>query len=144
VGKSTATSPQAEIYVNKLEAARRQIDAAIRMLLATEDCLAIHTVASAGYRIIRDLLEHRGVARDIANGAMTREQLTEFEDDNLKDFILYLADRIKDGVTLDETDLTVRLDETLRRDEWQNVAVEPVAKLFGTPRITPLESRQCI
>lgn len=51
---------QAEIFINKIEAARRQIDAAIRMTLTNEDELAIHTVASAGYRIVRDLLEKRG------------------------------------------------------------------------------------
>jgi hypothetical protein len=51
---------QAEIFINNFEAARRQIDAAIRMTLTNEDELAIHTVASAGYRIVRDLLEKRG------------------------------------------------------------------------------------
>jgi hypothetical protein len=58
--RSPSKRQQAEIFVNKIEAARRQIDAAIRMTLANEDMLAIHTVASAGYRILRDLLEKRG------------------------------------------------------------------------------------
>jgi hypothetical protein len=46
MANSTNTRCGAEIYVNKLEAARQQIDAAIRMLLANEDSLAIHTVAA--------------------------------------------------------------------------------------------------
>jgi hypothetical protein len=50
----------AEILISKIEAARRQIDAAIRMTIANEDEVAIHTVASAGYRILRDLLNKRG------------------------------------------------------------------------------------
>jgi hypothetical protein len=58
--RSPTKQQQAEIFVNKIEAARRQIDAAIRMTLANVDVLAIHTVASVGYRLLRDLLEKRG------------------------------------------------------------------------------------
>ena len=50
---------QAEILITKLEAARRQLCAAIRMYFSAEDELAIHTVASAAYGIIRDLKAHR-------------------------------------------------------------------------------------
>jgi hypothetical protein len=50
----------ASIRLNKIEAARRQTDAAIRMTFASEDPIAIHTVASAGHRIIRDICEQRG------------------------------------------------------------------------------------
>jgi hypothetical protein len=45
----------AKINVNKSEAARRQIDTAIRMLFSEEDPLAIHTIAGAAFRILRDL-----------------------------------------------------------------------------------------
>ena len=48
----------ANIKVNKPEAARRQIDAAIRMLFSGEDPVAIHTLAMAGFRVLRDLAEH--------------------------------------------------------------------------------------
>ena len=50
----------AEIYITKLLAARRQLCAAIRMFFAVEDDLAIHTVASAAYRVICDLKSQRG------------------------------------------------------------------------------------
>ena len=50
----------AVLVINKLEAARRQIDAAIRMTFDNEDELAIHTVAAAGYRILREILAKRG------------------------------------------------------------------------------------
>lgn len=46
-----------KIRVNKIEAARRQIDAAIRMLFNNEDPVAIHTVATAAFRILRDLAD---------------------------------------------------------------------------------------
>ena len=55
---SIENDQKAELYVNKLEAARRQLDAAIRMFLMDEDCLAIHSLAAASYRVLRDLLEH--------------------------------------------------------------------------------------
>ncbi len=50
----------AEILVTKPAAAQRLLQAAIRMFFAREDELAVHTVASAGYRLIADLKEHRG------------------------------------------------------------------------------------
>jgi hypothetical protein len=45
----------ATIRVNKTEAARRQIDAAIRMLYLNEDPVAIHTLAMASFQLLRDL-----------------------------------------------------------------------------------------
>ncbi len=50
----------ATIRVNKTEAARRQIDAAIRMLFLNEDPVAIHTLAMASFQILRDLAAKRG------------------------------------------------------------------------------------
>jgi len=50
----------AKIRISKLDAARRQIDCAIRMTFDCEDPVAIHTVIAAGHRIIRDLCEKLG------------------------------------------------------------------------------------
>ena len=50
----------AEIHLNKLAAARRQLCSAIRMYFAGEDELAIHTVASGAYQVISDLKKKRG------------------------------------------------------------------------------------
>lgn len=49
-----------DIRTNKVDAARRQLEAAIRMFFAKEDALAVHTIASAAYRILRDLAEGTG------------------------------------------------------------------------------------
>lgn len=46
-----------KITLSKSEAARRQIDAAIRLTLGEEDPVAIMAVAAGGHRIIRDLIE---------------------------------------------------------------------------------------
>lgn len=48
------------IRVNKIEVAHRQLNAAIKMTFGGEDPIAVHTVASAGHRIIRDICESRG------------------------------------------------------------------------------------
>ncbi len=54
-------SPEvAEVHITKLTAARRQLCAAIRMFFSGEDELAVHTVASAAYKIITDLKQQRG------------------------------------------------------------------------------------
>lgn len=49
-----------KIKVNKIEAARRQIDAGIRMVFSNEDPVAIHTLVGAALRILRDLASKRG------------------------------------------------------------------------------------
>jgi hypothetical protein len=49
-----------KIRINKMDAARRQINAAIRMTFDGEDPVAIHSVIAAGHRIIRDICEQRG------------------------------------------------------------------------------------
>lgn len=51
----------ATVYLTKVAAAERQLNAAIRMHLSEEDELAVHTIASAAYRILRDLGERRGL-----------------------------------------------------------------------------------
>lgn len=51
--------PTATLHVAKMAAAKRQLQAAIRLFFFEEDELAIHTVASAVYIILRDLKDDR-------------------------------------------------------------------------------------
>ena len=44
-----------EIKVDKIGAAKRQIELAIRLLFQNEDPIGIHTLAAAGFRILHDL-----------------------------------------------------------------------------------------
>jgi hypothetical protein len=46
--------------ITKIEAAERQLDAAIRLFFANDDWIAVHTLAAASGRILRDLAEQRG------------------------------------------------------------------------------------
>lgn len=48
------------VHVTKVAAAQRQLRAAIRLFFAEEDELAVHTVASAAYRLSADLKSERG------------------------------------------------------------------------------------
>jgi hypothetical protein len=52
--------PTASLHVTKLAAAKRQLRAAIRLFFMEEDELAIHTVASASYGLLKDLKRDRG------------------------------------------------------------------------------------
>jgi hypothetical protein len=49
-----------KIKINKLDAARRQLDVAIRMTFSGEDPVAIHATAAGAHRIIRDICKKRG------------------------------------------------------------------------------------
>jgi hypothetical protein len=50
---------KARVFLRKEAAAQRQLDAAIRMTLAEEDELAIHTVVAAAYGILRGLKQNQ-------------------------------------------------------------------------------------
>lgn len=52
----------ASLHVTKLAAAKRQLQAAIRMFFFKEDELATHTVASAAYGLLKDLKRDRGLS----------------------------------------------------------------------------------
>ena len=63
------------------------------MTFANEDELAIHTVAAAAYRILRDILDKRGrhdlenlyraglyrMAKDFVNGKLSKDELIELQ-----------------------------------------------------------------
>jgi len=51
------------LRINKPDTARRQLDAAIRMLFSNEDPVAIYSVVGAADRIVRDLAEKSGKSR---------------------------------------------------------------------------------
>jgi hypothetical protein len=137
MAKSPRPTPrEASIIITKLAAARRQLDAAIRMTFANEDELAIHTVAAAAYRILRDILANRGrddfvdlikqgtylLALDLING-----KLSERESDILKDPVSYglishVAQRIRDqGDQFTEDDAPITFSAQSKQSHWRSV-----------------------
>lgn len=56
--------------ITKLEAARRQLQQAIRLFFMRGDAVAVHTLAAAAYQILSDLCEKRGITRQIEDSAI--------------------------------------------------------------------------
>ena len=46
--------------VSKLEAARRQLETAVRLYFASQDDVAIHTLAAAAHQVLADLKKAQG------------------------------------------------------------------------------------
>lgn len=53
-------SRNSDVAITKVEAARRQLDCAVRIFFEGEDYLAIHTLAHAAYNLLLDLHRKRG------------------------------------------------------------------------------------
>ena len=70
--------------LNKIAAATRQLEAAIRMFFAKEDELAVHTVAWAASRVLRDIYVKKGKM---------------FASDLVREGIFYIAKRHAEGKT---------------------------------------------
>jgi hypothetical protein len=110
------------LRITKIEAARREIEAAIRMTFNGYDAVAIHCVASAASQIVRDLSEHDGKIesleriKDVIAPGYEKQFWTAF---NRSAGFLKHADKEPDGVhTLDEaeTDLLIFIAMKLYRD----------------------------
>jgi hypothetical protein len=61
------------VLVSKLDAARRQLDAAIRLFFVYGDPVAIHTLAHAARTVLSDLARKEG--KDVGFDSMFREQI---------------------------------------------------------------------
>jgi hypothetical protein len=126
------SSEQARIFIKKEAAAQRQLDAAIRMTLNCEDELAIHTVASAAYQILRDLKKKRSrkelsdrlglgiflFAKDLASGKI-KELPTEITVSQvLVEAIGRVCAAIKNGEVKSENDVIRTLSAPGEKSHW--------------------------
>lgn len=130
---------QAEVFITKVAAAQRQLDAAIRMTFVGEDELAIHTVVAAAYRIIRDLRAKRGkhelphevfleglfgAAKAVADGDTARlprelRELTASDATIARLAAFISATRRELGRDVDLSDVKVTLSE--ERNYWRDI-----------------------
>jgi hypothetical protein len=91
--------PPNSLYINKIAAASRQLNLAIRLFFAKEDELGIHTLAWAAFTILRNLFKHRrghlfmaevlrngiySMAHQYADGSMSKDMLNRVENSALK------------------------------------------------------------
>lgn len=122
---------EARTFITKEAAAQRQLDAAIRMTLAGEDELAIHSVAAAAYGIIRALKEVKrdrseirdllglGIflfARDLASG-----KVDKLPDDFIEPLVGIITDvsaAIRRGEITNEEDVIRKLAIRDENSHW--------------------------
>lgn len=117
------------VHVTKLAAAQRQLRAAIRMFFAQEDELAVHTVASAAYRLIADLKNGRGrdevadyylisvfyVVRDYHRGRLPKH----FTDDpEAMKWIQEIAEKLRITESTKIEDVRVSVSPETARQYW--------------------------
>ena len=90
------------MQLSKLEAARRQLETAIKLYFGHGDEVSIHTLAAAAYSLIRDINEHRGgepMLKDL-HLFLSDELAREFRKYiNRPDNFLKHADKDVDGVS---------------------------------------------
>jgi hypothetical protein len=128
----------------KAAAGQRQLDAAIRMWLAGEDILAITTVASAAYRVLRDIHEHAGrrvlaeewktdivgVARALVRGDLSEREIAIFKEDRSWVVIESLAHFVRD-VGADQSmealcaKVTLDIPPEIERAHWSAINLIP-------------------
>ena len=101
----------AKVRIDKFEAARRQINAAIRMLFTGEDPVAIYTIAMAGFRILEDLSSRQDEnevqkAMETALGPNNRENLKKkiYSDASFLKHADRDPDKIHDGIEEEAND----------------------------------------
>lgn len=68
------THPDAPIVLTKMDAANRQVRAAIRMWFAEEDPVAIHTIVAASHELIHNLFRHRGLSGLLFDSPVLKEE----------------------------------------------------------------------
>ena len=117
--------------ITKLVAAERQLREAIRMFFEEKDDLAVHTVASAAYRIICDLKSERGfdeaddywltvvfyAVRDFRRGKLPKVLA---DDPDFARWIRGLADRLPITSSSQYRDIRVRASSSVRDAFWRN------------------------
>jgi hypothetical protein len=124
-----------EIFVTKLEAARRQIDAAIRMIFNNEDSVAIHTVSAAAYKILRDIKKNRdrselgdllstgiyALAENLISGKIDRLPYWAEESVTLKEMIEFYQKKITENkiTTYKQFDEVFRVEYHGEQKAWR-------------------------
>jgi hypothetical protein len=70
-----------KLQVTKLDAARRQLETAIRLYFHEGDAVSIHTLTTAAYNILRDLSVHRGNMGMIVKDRLIEQVKPEHRDE---------------------------------------------------------------
>ena len=122
----------ASLHITKLAAAKRQLQAAIRMFFMPEDELAVHTIAAAAYGLLKDIKRERGLneaadvhlttyfylVRDFRHGTLP-DHMTS--DPAFMTEVKSIADQLS-PITADTklSDVRVSITPTLERQYWND------------------------
>jgi len=60
------------VHISKLDAAKRQLEIAIRLFLSYSDIVVIHTLTAAAYNVLRDLGKKQGIETIIKDYGLKR------------------------------------------------------------------------
>jgi hypothetical protein len=127
------TAPKGVVQINKIAAAQRQLDSAIRMFFQREDELAIHTVAAAAFGVLRDILKKRGrhftkdlfragmvnIAKQYVAGTIPSDKKAMFEGTRVMAIIERLAEEIRaHGDAFDGSSVNVTVTESHEHKLW--------------------------
>jgi hypothetical protein len=72
-------TPNPEFNVSKLDAAKRQLEIAIRLYFSNDDPVSIHTLTAASYNILRDVTKQRGADPMFIKGHMLEMVKPEYK-----------------------------------------------------------------
>ena len=120
----------AKVHITKLAAAQRQLRAAVRIFFSGEDELAVHTVASAAYRLLQDLKAYRG-RDEVGDYYLTkifycvreylRGKLPSYlaNDPETMNWIRKLADEIPIDSDSKFTDFSASVSPSMAKEFWQ-------------------------
>lgn len=127
---TTMGTSSGKVYVTKLASAQRQLCEAIRMFFAGADELAVHTVASAAYRVLSDLKAKRGrdevgdfflnavfyAVRDYRRGTLPDYLANNPE---MMHWICDMADRLPITASSKFEDIVASVSPDLAKDFWR-------------------------
>lgn len=113
-----------ETAISKLEAARRQLDCAIRLRLANEDSVAVHTLAYAAFVILRDLVRKKGHSMAEVVGVLHDKSSKMGRDFSDVPNFLKHADRDPDAMLAQHSPTTVHLTLAFANRLWRELGNE--------------------
>ena len=67
-----------EFTVSKLDAAKQQLETAIRLYFSDGEPVSIHTLTAAAYNILRDVTKHKGLEPMLIKGQMLDYVIPEY------------------------------------------------------------------
>lgn len=118
-----------ETGISKLSAARRQLDCAIRLRLANEDSVAVHTLANAAFGILRDLILKQGHdMQHVLTVLCDRSSKMGRDFKDVPNFLKH-ADRHPDRMLAEHSAKTVHLSLAFAIRLWRELGNEPTPEM---------------